>query len=231
VLPPTACPPEAPTEPQPPRSVSMLQLDAFRQAPLVTEPFDYLVVPNFLRSEAVEAIRRDFPTIREGGSFPMESLSCGPAFVQLAEELRGPVVRQVFAEKFDIDLTDRPTTLTVRGRTRLKDGKIHTDSKTKLITVLLYLNAQWQGDGGRLRLLRSPDDIEDVVAEIPPEEGMLVAFRCCENAWHGHKQFEGERRSLQLNWVVDDAAARRSSRRHGLSAMFKRLNPLRKSAA
>ncbi|MFN8453038.1 MAG: 2OG-Fe(II) oxygenase, partial [Anaerolineae bacterium] len=74
-----------------------------------------------------------------------------------------------------------------------------------------------------LRLLRSPDDIEDVIAEIPPESGTLVAFRCRENAWHGHKPFDGIRRSVQLNWVVDEAAAKRSERRHGWSSLLKRL--------
>jgi len=26
---------------------------------------------------------------------------------------------------------------------RMKDGKIHSDSKTKIVTVLLYLNEKW----------------------------------------------------------------------------------------
>ena len=48
-------------------------------------------------------------------------------------------------------------------------------------------------------------------------------FRCRENAWHGHKQFVGERRSIQLNWVVSDAAVRRSQFVHGISSFLKRL--------
>jgi hypothetical protein len=40
-----------------------------------------------------------------------------------------------FELKFSIDLTGRPTMITVRGRcSKEKDGKIHTDSKTKIIT-------------------------------------------------------------------------------------------------
>lgn len=205
--------------------MSMLELDALRVAPLITQPFEHFTVPEFVRSSELEGLRADFPEIDRGGSFPQSSLSYGPAFQQLCDELTGPEVRESFAEKFSLDLTDRPTTLTVRGQTRLKDGKIHIDSKTKLITVLLYLNQNWNGDGGCLRLLRNGTDIEDVITEIPPTEGMLVAFRCSKNAWHGHKPFVGERRSLQLNWVVDEAAARRSSRRHGLSALVKKINP------
>ena len=64
---------------------------------------------------------------------------------------------------------------TVRGFLQKKDGSIHTDSKTKIITVLLYLNEGWDNDGGRLRLLRNGTDLEDYVAEVPPTDGTLLA--------------------------------------------------------
>jgi SM-20-related protein len=207
--------------------MSMLDLAAFRDTPLATIPFEYAVVPRFVRREALAAIHADFPRIGEPGSHSLSSLRYGPAFAELIAELEGPAFREAFARKYDMDLSNRPVTITVRGRTCRRDGRIHTDSKTKLITVLLYLNSSWESEGGRLRLLRSPNDIEDYVAEVPPEAGALVTFRCTRNAWHGHKMFEGERRSLQLNWVVDESAAHRSEFRHGLSAWVKKLNPFR----
>jgi len=201
--------------------MSMLELAALRETTLISEPFEHLIVPRFVKAECLEAIERDFPPIASGGSFPLNSLHYGPAFEQLTDELLGDDVRQVFAEKFAIDLSERPATLTVRGRTRLKDGQIHIDSKSKLITVLLYLNRHWTAGGGRLRLLRSEHDLEDVVAEVPPDQGALVAFRCRPNAWHGHHPFDGERRSMQLNYVVSETASRWSSLRHSVSALFK----------
>ena len=39
--------------------------------------------------------------------------------------------------------------VTVRGRTDARDGKIHSDSKSKLVTVLLYMNGTWEKPGGR----------------------------------------------------------------------------------
>lgn len=203
--------------------MSMLDLNALRETPLVTEPFEYLIVPQFVKAECLEAIEHDFPPITSGGSFPLNSLHYGPAFGQLTDELLGDEVRHIFAVKFDMDLSERPATLTVRGRTRPKDGQIHIDSKTKLITILLYLNRQWNAGGGRLRLLRGEHDLEDVVAEVPPDQGALVAFRCRPNAWHGHHSFDGERRSMQLNYVVDESASRWASFRHSMSAMFKSL--------
>ncbi|MGI9499435.1 MAG: 2OG-Fe(II) oxygenase [Geminicoccaceae bacterium] len=210
--------------------MSLLNIDAFRETPLRTEPFEYLTVPGFVRQDRIEAILGDYPVIEKGGSYPLIALDYGPVFEQLCADLQGEPLQRAFAEKFDMDLTDRPTTLTVRGRCRPKDGQIHTDSDTKLITVLVYLNETWDSDGGRLRLLRSGDHLDDVITEVPPEAGSMVCFRNSENAWHGHGSFDGVRRVLQLNWVTDQAAVRQSERRHRRSAFWKKLNPFRRAA-
>lgn len=210
--------------------MSLLDIDAFRNAALETEPFEYLTVPGFVNKGAIGAILADYPTIEKGGSFPLVALNYGPIFKSLCEELEGDALRDAFAAKFDMDLENRPTTLTVRGRCRAKDGRIHTDSSTKLITVLVYLNDGWDADGGRLRLLRSSDSLDDMITEVPPEAGSMVCFRNRDNAWHGHGSFDGVRRVLQLNWVTDQAAVRQSERRHRRSAFWKRLNPFRRAA-
>jgi SM-20-related protein len=201
----------------------MFNLAAFRATPLVREPFDYLIVPSFLASEAVAAINADYPRIDSPGSYPVSELCYGPAFRKLLQELRGDKFRAAFEEKFDIDLTGRPTMVTVRGRCGPKDGRIHTDALSKIITVLLYMNSGWEVEGGRLRLLRSADSLDDFIAEVPPVEGTLLAFRRTDNSWHGHKPFVGPRRVLQLNWVTDEGTARREIFRHRLSAWVKRL--------
>lgn len=201
----------------------MVDLERLWATPLVKEPFEYCIVPQFMPRDALDRVEADFPSIDTGGSFPLSSLKYGPGFAALVEELRSDAVRDAFGDYFGIDLAGRPPTITVRGRARNKDGQIHIDSKTKLITVLIYFNRNWSAEGGRLRLLRSPDDIEDVIAEAPPESGLMMAFRCRENAWHGHKPHDGVRRSIQLNWVVDESAANRSERRHKWSSLLKRL--------
>ena len=113
--------------------------------------------------------------------------------------------------------------VTVRGRSRRKDGRIHTDSRTKIVTVLLYMNPAWTDPGGRLRLLRSSATLDDYAEEVVPELGTAAFFRCTERAWHGHTPFVGERRAIQLNWVTDESVVRREQARHGLSARLKRL--------
>ncbi|MGD1879486.1 MAG: 2OG-Fe(II) oxygenase [Kiloniellaceae bacterium] len=200
-----------------------LDLERFEATALQRAPFEFLIVPGFLKAEALPAVERDFPTIASGGSFPAPSLKCGAAFNALLEELQGPAVTAAFAEKFGLDLTGHPTMVTLRGQSRAKDGAIHTDSKTKLVTALIYLNSAWESDGGRLRMLNGPDDLENYAAEVPPEAGTLVAFRCGPQAWHGHKPFVGQRRSIQLNWLTDSSVLKRELNRHAFSAWTKKL--------
>ena len=100
---------------------------------------------------------------------------------------------------------------------------MHTDSVSKIITVLIYMNPRWEESGGRLRLLRSPSDLDDFVAEVPPDEGTLVAFRRSDRSYHGHKRFIGPRRVIQANWVTNHEALRVHTGRHRVSAFFKRF--------
>ena len=206
-----------------------LDLAALRAAPLTRQPFEYLVVSGFIKAEARAAVNANYPRIEQPGSFPVGGLTYGPAFRALLAALTGPDVRAAFEEKFRIDLAKRPTMVTVRGRCGPKDGNIHTDAVTKLITVLIYLNPHWEQTGGRLRLLRSATDIDDILVEVPPEDGTLVAFRRSDNSYHGHKPFIGPRRVIQLNWVTDRLTVRREALRHRVSAWMKRLFRLTRS--
>ena len=203
----------------------LLDLAAFEAVPLRSEPFDHLVVPDFVPAAGRADIARDFPAIEKGGSFPAESLSLGPRCAALVEALQSEAVRAAFARKFAVALDGRPAMVTLRGQSRAKDGRIHTDSKSKILTALVYLNEDWQAATGRLRLLRGPDDLEDYQAEIAPDRGTLVAFRCSDRAYHGYPAFVGERRALQLNWVLDEGVKARELSRHGFSARLKALSP------
>lgn len=207
-------------------SSRLLKLDRLRATPLARDPFDHVIVPGFLAAETLQQIASDFPAITDGGSHPAFTLSCGPSLQSLFRELRGPAMAEAVGEKLDLDLTGKATMLTLRGQSREKDGRIHTDSKSKLVTALIYLNEDWSSDSGRLRLLRQPDNLDDYVVEVPPQAGTLLVFRCTDNAWHGHKPFVGQRRSLQLNWVVSHGVARWELTRHGLSHVVGKLGQL-----
>lgn len=204
-----------------------VDLAKLRAASVQADPFPYVIVPGFLRADAAAEVLRDYPKLAKPGSFPLPSLRYGPAFSRLMDEIQGPEMTAAISRAFGIDLSGRPTMVTVRGMCRARDGQIHTDSRTKLVTVLLYMNDDWAQDGGRLRLLRSATDLDDMVAEVPPEQGTLLAFLNTPNAWHGHKSFEGPRRVLQLNWVTDEGVVQREQKRHRFSAFMKKINPFR----
>lgn len=201
----------------------MLNLTALKKTNATTTPFSFLIVPNFLTKQACAEVNADFPDIQEPGSFPLSELTFGTQFQTVINQLQDAPFRALIEEKFGVDLTDRPTMVTVRGRSQMRDGQIHTDSKTKIITVLVYMNSAWEPSGGRLRLLYSPDNINDYIAEVPPHEGTLLAFKVTPNAWHGHLPFEGQRRVIQLNWVINDNVVRREQFRHRVSAKIKFL--------
>jgi SM-20-related protein len=200
-----------------------LGIDQFRATPLVREPFEHLIVPQFIPPGALAEINSDYPKISTSGSFPVDQVTFGPAFQSLLDELNGDAFREAFEDKFEIDLSGRPTITTVRGRCGPGDGKIHTDSVSKIITVLVYMNESWDQAGGRLRLLRSSQDLDDIIVEVPPIAGTLLAFKRSNNSWHGHEPFVGERRVIQFNWLTSRGNRQIAMLRHHTSAFFKRL--------
>jgi SM-20-related protein len=132
-------------------------------------------------------------------------------------------LKTAIAQKFAVNLDDRSTMITVRGQASARDGRIHTDTKSKFLTMLLYLNPVWEAEGGWLRILKNGKSLEDYVAEIPPTFGTCLLFKVTDNCWHGHKPFKGTRKVLQLNYVTDDAALHRHLLRHSLTAKLKNL--------
>ena len=181
--------------------MSLIDLDAVRRAPLVRDPFDFLVVPDALGAAAQAAVHADYPAIESAANHKLEDLTAGPAFNQLMAELQGEGLARALGEHFDMPLETLPTTITVRKYCERTDGNIHTDHKSKLLTVLLYFNPEWPSPEGRLRFLRSPDNLEDYAAEVVPVAGTLIAFRRTDHSWHGHSRFVGERRMVQLNYL------------------------------
>lgn len=169
-------------------------------------------------------VHAGLPQVRKGGSFPHEALALGHEARLLMTAMEGPAVRAAIGRKLGLDLADAPTMLTMRLYCREKDGQIHTDSKAKRVTVLVYLNPDndaFSAREGCLRLLRRPDDLEDYAVEVPPTNGTLLIFPNGPDTWHGHRAYVGPRHSIQLNYMENDAKARSELRRHRMSAFVK----------
>ena len=200
-----------------------LRLDAFRSTPLVKEPFEHLIVSEFVDPACLAAINADYPKISTSGSFSADQVSFGPAFRTLIDELEGDEFRKAFEEKFGLDLTDRPTVTTVRGQCDPRDGKIHTDSTSKIITVLIYMNESSEQSGGRLRLLRSATDLNHIITEVPPVAGTLLAFKRSDNSGTAMSRSPAKRRVIQFNWLTSEGNRQIAMLRHHTSAAFKRV--------
>ena len=200
-----------------------LNIAKLKAARIEAEPYAYTIIPGFLSPDTVARINTTYPKIEKGGSYPIESLEADMAIKEVIEELDGPEFESVIAERFGVDLVGRPKMYSLRGYTRAKDGQIHTDSKDKIITVLLYLNENWQQPGGRLRILKNGSNVDDYVAEVPPDNGTLLVFKRSENSWHGHHPFDGQRRSLQMNWMTSEGSKGFHAIRHKISAAVKKV--------
>src|SRR6516225_1133205 len=195
-----------------------LGIERFRTTPLVRQPFEHLIVPQFIATQGLAEINADYPKISTSGSFPVDQVVFGPAFQTLLDELNSEAFCPAFEETFEIDLSGRPTITTVRGRCGPGDGKIHTDSVTKIITVLIYMNESWDQPGGRLRLLRSSSNLNDIIVEVPPIAGTLLAFKRSNNSWHGHATVIDERGDLHFGWLTLESNRQISMVRHHMAA-------------
>src|SRR6201992_988091 len=92
-----------------------IDIEAFAAAALTSEPFPYLMVPNFVRREAMTAINADYPLVTHPGSFPLPTLPFGPAVRALMEAIQGPHFARAVEEKFGLSLQGRPHMVTARG--------------------------------------------------------------------------------------------------------------------
>ena len=203
----------------------LLNIQALEAAAPHSQPYPFFMVEQSLNIERIDELMRDFPAMEEGGSFTLDGLNTGPSFDALIEEFNGPEFRRQVSEKLDLDLSQLPMIVTLRGISRAKDGRVHTDSKTKIATILIYFNEPWTAQTGKLRVLNS-DQMDDMFSEVTPNAGTLFAFKVTDNCWHGYPAHEGIRRSIQINFVADDAAVQKHHDRHGWTAKLKGIKNL-----
>jgi len=192
--------------------VTLIDLSALEACEMHSDPFDYIVVPDFLPPQALARVNADYPAIDTATNHDLADLHYGAQFSTFLGELQTNAFRQALGDKFGVDLAHCPTTITVRKYCEQSDGNIHTDHWSKVITVLVYFNERWEGEGGCLRMLRSGHDLEDYTAEVKPLGGQLLAFRRTDHSWHGHRPFVGERRMLQYNFLSSSKLAQLSQK-------------------
>ena len=199
----------------------ILNKQALMAAIINKDFFPYCYIKNSLNNnQLTKKILLDFPLIKKGGSFNIPSKE--NSINELVNDFKNPVIKSILSDKFNVDLDRASTIATLRGYSRRKDGNIHSDSSSKILTILIYLNKTWDHENGLLRLLKTKDNLDDYIVEIPANLGSMVIFKVTNNCWHGYKSFEGERKSIQINYVH-----KRSHKvhliRHSISSFFKKF--------
>lgn len=190
------------------------------------DPFPFAVVKGALPDAARTAIAADFPKYERSGFFPYLPEECGPSVQRLVEDIQDREFADALGNAFGIErLSQYPTIVTIRKWSKESDGRIHNDSKSKIVTALLYLNETWPNtSGGCFRFLSSPDSFDHLVGEeVKPLYGTFTAFRRTENSWHGHPPYEGERRVIQIAWLTSKDELERKLKRGRFTRFIKQL--------
>ncbi len=188
-------------------------------------PFRHVRGDGLIPPETAADLARDFPRLDKSGFYPVEELTGGPTFARLVEELRSSRLAEILEAKLGCRLLGKPRLIVARKWSSAKDGRPHTDSADKVATLLIYLNPEWCAESGRLRMLTGPDAGGPGTDPIDPCMGAFVAFARADNSWHGHAPFTGERRVIQVTWLIDEHAVERKAGRHRRGAFWKRLFP------
>jgi hypothetical protein len=204
-------------------SFSVIDVDAIRRAPLSHEPYTWFLGSGFLKQDVVEELRRDFPDIKKPGYLTVEEVLLKGRFKTLIEELESDEFSRELSSKFGIaDLAQYPRLTTIMKQSQPKYGAIHTDGPSKVMTLLVYMNDEWDpGGAGRLRVLYDNSHFEPYAAEVPPTMGTVFAFLRSDKSWHGHRPFSGERRVVQIAWLRGAEELARKKKRNRVAQFFK----------
>ena len=204
---------------------AMLDFEALKNAPVEATPYRHFIASEVMGAAQAASVRADFPAISKPGYLPLSKLQSQGAFAELIAALQSEDLASVLSDQLDIDLMDKPRMITVRRLSQLSDGPPHTDSQSKLVTMLTYLNETWDGTSdGCIRVLNS-ENLSDYVTEVPPLAGTVFAFRREAASWHGHLPFAGERYVVQTTFLTSQAELDRKENRGGLQLLLKKLNP------
>ncbi|MEM9810013.1 MAG: 2OG-Fe(II) oxygenase [Pseudomonadota bacterium] len=200
----------------------MLNFEALREARTRTEPFTYIVAEGALTADEAKGVRADYPAIAKTGYLPLSKLEAQGQFKALIDDLQSEELAEVLSEKLGLDLADKPRMITVRRLSKIGDGRIHNDSLSKICTMLVYLNDDWNpSEGGAIRALNGEASMDDYAEEVSPIAGNVFAFARSETSWHGHPPFAGERYVIQTTFLTSQDELDRKENRGGIQMFLK----------
>ncbi len=115
----------------------MIDFNKLQSAEVDKTHYPFFTLDNCLiDNSSSAALAGDFPDIKSGGSIPPSSINLKGSVKKLISDLESQEMKAILEEKLNVDLSNSEIVTTLRGYSRKKDGKIHTDSKSKIITLL-----------------------------------------------------------------------------------------------
>lgn len=199
----------------------MIDFDKLRGGEVQTDPFTFMMADAVITEQEGDRVRADYPAIKQSGYLPLSQLQGGSAFNELIGDLQSAEFADILSDKLGLELRDKPRMITVRRLSKLKDGRIHNDSVSKICTCLIYLNKEWTGQSGAIRALNGDQDMDDFAAEVYPLTGNIFAFARSDTSWHGHPPYKGDRYVIQTTFLINDEALARKEKRGGLQMRLK----------
>jgi Rps23 Pro-64 3,4-dihydroxylase Tpa1-like proline 4-hydroxylase len=184
----------------------MLDLTRITSRTLETEPYSWAMIDNLYTPENAALLAETYPRDHfktlsgkdaekeylydarsllglgaDTVSYP-EELSA--AWRELAHDLLSPEYRAAMSQLTGYDLTAAPVEANVYHYGPGSCLGPHLDMPIKLVTHVLYFNAEWDlKDGGNLTILRSKNE-DDVASVIPPIVGSSAVLVRSERSWH-----------------------------------------------
>ena len=81
-------------------ALSLVNVEAVRNAPVSHEPYDYFLGSGLLKEEAVPDLKRDFPDIGKPGYLTVDEVALKGRFKTLIEELESPEFTEEISRKW-----------------------------------------------------------------------------------------------------------------------------------
>ena len=183
----------------------MLNMESIANANMFTEPYQWgLVTPTFDTQSDQNALTQGFP--EEGfnyrrflnGSYmrrpfiPFGEKQCFlesgcplPAGYQtLAREILSDEYRKAVSSGTGIDLTGAVIEASLWRYDQGTRFGAHPDASVKLLTHVIYLNAQWAHHWGGNLTINASENPDDIAFQVTPRLGLSLFIIRSDNSWH-----------------------------------------------
>lgn len=202
----------------------MIALPAIERCPIETVPFRWASISGLFRRRDARRLATNYPRdhfktvdgydgeksyryevralIHMGADAPAFAEGLDPVWQQLAADLLSPAYRNAMARCTGCDLANALLEVNIFHFGAGAWMGPHVDLKDKIVTHVLYFNADWNWEeGGCLSILRSRNPA-DIHAAIEPKVGNSAVIVRSNHSWHSVANISQNCRSSRRSVTV-----------------------------